>query len=114
MKTLPVETFEIAPANGLDAIQVFWVNVGFSQGHVVLTCWGSAWTAYFGGMSGQTIQEFFASADTPYLVTKLGITPHLKQGKRERVYLGRIIDAVKAWLEANRYTLSAAAKEGGE
>ncbi len=102
MKTLPVEAIEIALANGLDAIQVFWVNVGFSQGHVVITCWGSAWTAYFGGMSGQTIQEFFASADTPYLVTKLGITPQLKQGKREHAYLGRIIDAVKAELAGKK------------
>ncbi len=101
-KLLGVEAIEILPANGLDRIQAFWVNTAIGQGHVVLTCWGSAWTAYFGGMSGQTIQEFFANADTPYLVTKLGITPQLKQGKREHAYLGRIIDAVKAELAGKK------------
>lgn len=98
LKTLNIEAFEIPAAGSLDAIQVFWQDVGPGQGYVTITCWGSAWTCYFGGMSGQTIREFFASCDTGYLTTKLGITQHLKQGKKDHAYLGRIIEAIQAAL----------------
>ncbi len=82
--------------SNLDPIEVFWHNMGPGRGSVTITCFGSAWTAYFGAMGDdRTIQQFFARADTGYLVTKLGITPQLKQGKRHDAYLGRIIEAVK-------------------
>ena len=90
---------EITGAPSLDPIQVFWRDAGESQGYVTITCYGSAWTAYFGGMCGDTIEQFFARADTGYLVTKLGITPHLKATKRDHAYLARIIEAVKESLK---------------
>lgn len=98
MRKLSVEAFEIPAAGSLDAIQVFWQDVGPGQGYVTITCWGCAWACYFGGMSGQTIRQFFASCDTDYLTNKLGITQHLKQDKRGRAYLGRIVEAVQGAL----------------
>jgi hypothetical protein len=88
----------ILGAEALDPIEVFWMDYGLGRGSVTITCYGSAWTSYFGGMGEKTIQEFFAMADRYYLFTKLGITPQLKQGRAHQVYLIRIIDAVKASL----------------
>jgi hypothetical protein len=95
IELIRADAFRIISAPALDPIQVFWVDSGPSAGSVTITCYGSAWTAYFGAMGGRTIREFFADADTGYLTTKLGITPQLKQGKRHDAYLGRIIDAIK-------------------
>lgn len=83
---------------GLDPIHVFWLDVAPSAGYVTIICFGQAWTAYFGAMNGKAIREFFADCDVNYMVTKMGITPALKQGKREHAYLGRIIGAVRVAL----------------
>lgn len=100
MSTVPVECWKIAEGNGLDEIHVFWMDVAPGKGYVTIICYGDAWTAYFGGMGNGTIREFFASCDTVYMVTKMGITMDLKQRKRDHAYLGRIIDAVKGALVA--------------
>lgn len=88
----------IPERNGLDTIIVYWYDCGPNQGHVTITCWGSAWTAYFGGMSAGSIQEFFKRVDALYLVNKLGIASTLKAGRKYDKYLERIILAIKAVL----------------
>lgn len=97
---VPCCCWEIPESNGLDRIHAFWMNVGPGQGYVTIICYGQAWTAYFGGMGDRTIQQFFAMADTSYMVTKMGITPALKQSKKNDAYLGRIIDAVRKSVRA--------------
>lgn len=42
--------------DGLDTITVFWRNWEPGKGEVTIYCYGSAWTAYFGAMAGNTIQ----------------------------------------------------------
>jgi len=96
---IPVEAILITGAHGLDPIHVYWQNVEPGKGYVTITCFGSTWTAYFGGMNGMTIQEFFAEVDVGYLVGKMGITPQLKSTKRDDAYLGKIIRAVKEFLK---------------
>lgn len=98
MTPINVEAVEIPEGGGLDTIQVFWSDVAPGKGHVTITCYGCAWTAYWGGMGGRTIRQFFADADTHYLITKLGITPLLKQRKADHAYLGRIIKAIQGAL----------------
>jgi hypothetical protein len=95
-----VELLEIPEKDGLDAINVYWHNVGPGKGYVTITCWGSAWTSWFGGMGDRTIQQFFAAGHVGYFVNKLGITQHLKQSKRNEAYLARIIVAVKEALKS--------------
>lgn len=95
-----VEVSIVPPAADLDEVVVYWRNLSLGKGHVTVTCWGNAWTGYFGGMGERTIQQFVAGADTSYLVNKLGITPHLKQTKRDHAYLARVINAVKKTLPA--------------
>jgi len=92
---LEVQFEELPPANGLDTIHVYWRDIGPAQGSVVIECWGCAWACYWGGMPASTVREFFARADVHYLVTKLGITPLLKQRKRDHDYLARIVGAIK-------------------
>lgn len=93
--TPPELHFEEIHAPGMDTINVYWHDVGEGQGHVTITCWGCAWTCYFNSMPEKTIRQFFAAADVDYLVTKLGITQHLQQRKRDFVYLEKIVTAVR-------------------
>lgn len=95
-----ITLLEIPEQDGLDSIRVYWHNVGVGKGYVTIVCWGCAWNSYFGGMSGQAIEQFFAGADTSYLASKLGNTAWLKQTKKHEVYLARLIYAVKAALVA--------------
>jgi hypothetical protein len=90
----------ITDVDGLDPIHVFWQNLMPGSGYCTICCYGSAWTVYFGGMAGRTIQQFFADADVDYLVGKLGITPHLKNTKRDQIYLAKIIRTVKRSLQS--------------
>ena len=98
MRLLPIETvaWKVIDAPGLDSIDVYWRECGRGCGAVTICCFGSAWTAYWGGMGDRTIKQFFLAADTSYLVNKLGITSELKARKCDLVYLGRIVDAIKA------------------
>lgn len=101
MKPLLVIGNRIPAEGSLDEISVFWCDLGPCQGSVTITCWGNAWTAYFGGMSGMTIREFFENAPTNYLVSKLGISQVLARRKQNDKYLARIIDRVKLALGAD-------------
>lgn len=95
MKPCPVVAFEIPAAGALDAITVFFQDFVPGKGRVLIECYGSAWTAYFGSMDGRTIRQFFVECGADYLVSKLGITPELKQSKRAHAYLRRIIKTVQ-------------------
>ncbi len=95
MKPIKVEAYEIPASGSLDAIHVFWYNIAPGIGHATITCWGLAWTCYFGAMGTDTIQGFFVEAGTDYLINKLGPA---RQPKKDSAYLGRIIDAVKTAL----------------
>lgn len=68
------------------------------RGSVTITCFGSAWTCYFGAMSGKTIREFFSECGADYLTSKFGCSEVLKRGKREEKYPRRVIEAVKGAL----------------
>lgn len=86
---------EIPASDGLDSIQVYWRDVGEGQGHVTITCWGCAWTCYFGGMSGKTTRQFFGAVSVDYMAGKLGNAQHLQQRRRDVAYLERIVSAIR-------------------
>lgn len=92
---ISVDAIYLTEVPGLDPIHVFWQNLELGQGYCTILCHGSAWTVYFGAMNGQTIQEFFAEADTTYMAGKMGKTDALK---RDIVWLRKIIEAVKKYL----------------
>jgi len=95
-KPIPVSGILISDPE-LDPITVFWQDFEPGRGAVTITCWGNAWTCYFGAM-GMTIGEFVAMADIGYLISKLARYQNLKDRKREEKCLTRIVVAIKASL----------------
>jgi hypothetical protein len=93
------ETVLIPPTGSLDSITVFWQNFGIGKGQITLVCWGSAWTAYFGGMGDDTIQQFFTQAGSYYLAGKLMSAQWQTHTKTHEKYIVRLCDAVKAHMK---------------
>ncbi len=108
--TLPprIQVTHIPESPGLDSITVYWEDFSPGRGQITITCFGSAWTSWFGGMTAQnTIKQFVAAVSVSYLVDKLGRTPHLYQRKKDLAYLTRVVSAVKGslWEEEKAGTL---------
>jgi hypothetical protein len=97
VKARIVASFEISDIPALDPVRVHLEDLKPDAGRITVDCYGSAWTAYFGSMSGDTIAQFVSRADTDYLVTKL-FSEFSKRTKREEAYLTRLVNAVKAVL----------------
>jgi hypothetical protein len=90
-----VEAVVIKDIQGLDPIHVYWVDVVPGVGYCTITCYGAAWTCYFGAMGGRSIKQFFAAADVSYLANAMSHKPHLKEQMKHLVYLKKIVQAVK-------------------
>ena len=93
LKFESVEAFTIYDTSKLDPILVVTQNHDAGSGTIVVTCYGCAWTAWFGGMGDSLIADFVSGVDADYLAGKL----HATMGKfttREKAYLTRIAQAV--------------------
>jgi len=55
----------------LDPVHVFIEDIGKGQGRITITCYGKAWSCYWGGMGTDSISEFFCSCNEQYLTEKL-------------------------------------------
>jgi hypothetical protein len=91
--------------NRLDPIRVMTEDYEPGKGRITITCYGRAWTAYWGGMSGKTVSQFFTSCDACYLLGNL--SNGLKNTKAEDAYLIRIIEAVQAGLRKQAAVVAA-------
>lgn len=89
---ISVDAVYLTDVPGLDPIHVFWQNVEPGKGYCTITCYGSAWTVYFGAMNGQAIQKFFTEGDVDYLTGKMSPP---KSTRLNQVYLKKVIEAVK-------------------
>lgn len=92
-----------APGLGmLDPITVITRTIRPGVGSLTITVYGRAWTAYWGAMGVNTVEEFIAGCDADYLEGCLvrGSIQGLKKGERNRRdYLIDVITAVKSALE---------------
>lgn len=61
----------ITDIDRLDPITVFVEDIAPGKGIVTITCYGEAWTAYWGSIGDMTIKEFFCSCDEHYIANKL-------------------------------------------
>ncbi len=60
----------------LDPVKVFLEDLGKSRGQITITCFGEAWTSYWGGMGEDTkIIDFFLSCDEHYIAKNLSRIP---------------------------------------
>jgi hypothetical protein len=55
----------------LDPITVFLEDIESRKGRITIRCYNKAWTAYWGGMGDQTIDQFFCSCDEHYIAKNL-------------------------------------------
>lgn len=60
-------TKRIIKSDGLDPVIVITDDIEPGKGSIVITCYGKAWTAYWGGMGDKTVVEFFRSCTDDYL-----------------------------------------------
>ncbi len=90
-----IDLVVVPRSDGLDEIRVYFENIEEGKGYVTFICWGSAWTAYFGGMGKETIQQFFASCGSDYLINKILDYNWQKTTKRHENYLQRLIEVVQ-------------------
>lgn len=94
-----LKLLQIPEQNGLDQINVYWHDVRPGQGYVTITCWGAAWTAWFGAMGDVTIEQFFISSGPDYLVNKLIPVQWMRSTKKLENYLTRIVRAIQEALK---------------
>ena len=100
IQALDVNAIEICGSENLDPIKVYWEDFGERRGQVTITCWGEAWTAYWGAMPELTIREFFLKADVDYIANRLQGAQFQKHTAGHMTYLKRIVRAVKEAIAA--------------
>lgn len=92
----PVVQLHIEGARGLDPVDVLLENIEPGKGRITIRCFAQAWalTAYWGAMSGRTVEQFFTGCDAGYLLDNLtwGRQP---VKKKDEAYFLRIIAAVQ-------------------
>lgn len=99
--TAKVRMLSIENAAALDPVDVFIVNYAPGKGRITIRCWDRAWTCAWFAMGGLSIEQFFIDADRDYILNNIsthGLRVDAK--KRERDYVGRIVDAVKRALSS--------------
>lgn len=62
------ETYNLTELDGLDPVTAYVTNYEAGKGKIVVTCFNKAWSAYWGGMSGMSLQNFFLSCDNDYIL----------------------------------------------
>ena len=76
----------------LDPVMVCYSDTAPGQGRIVVECYGSAWSAWWGSM-GTDIEAFVASVNADYLTGALAPTCRTMT-RKESAYLKRIAEVV--------------------
>lgn len=71
IKTEKVTKLVLSKIDRLDPVTVFAEDICPNQGKITITCYGEAWTAYFGSIGDSGIADFICSCDESYLAGKL-------------------------------------------
>lgn len=66
-----VNKIVLSKIDRLDPVTVFTEDFTRGQGQITITCYGKAWTAFWGAIGDQTIAEFFCDCDIDYIAEKL-------------------------------------------
>ena len=90
----PARAAIIRDAPSLDPIMVILRDVAPGQVQVVITCYGDAWTAYWGATGDRNALDMLRTCDLDYLSGRFW-PQHERRTKRREEYLQRILMAVK-------------------
>ena len=106
LEDFKAECFEIRNVPALDPVAVYVRDMGMQRGHITVTCFGAAWTAYFGAMGCDSVEEFISKVSGEYLCNKTA--PPSNQTKAQEKYRRRVkdavIEAIAARQKANQVT----------
>lgn len=93
-ESLTIYEAKMPPGKGtLDPINVILRDF-CGQGQIIVECYGSAWSHWFGAIGDSKLREFIAGCDEYYLATKLTSTTTRATTKREESYVQHIARAV--------------------
>ena len=93
-----VQLLTITDVPGLDTIRVYLEDYEPGRGRITISCYGRAWTAYWGGMYQATLKQFVPSCGADYIRDNLvrGMEQRMARTlKAENAYLLRVVEAVQ-------------------
>jgi hypothetical protein len=99
-ESVEFKTITIYDIDCLDPVTVHTRSIPKGTGQITITCFGKAWTAWFGSIGDNTVEEFVSNAGNDYLAGKF--FSQGKQLKKDEVYLCRILDAVRETFKSQR------------
>lgn len=71
IETSQITKVALTEVEGLDTITVILENFEPGKGKIIIECWGKSWSSYWGGMSGDPVEDFFCRCDQHYLAGNL-------------------------------------------
>lgn len=97
--SLGVARYRIESAPGLDPITVYVENHASGQGRMVVTCYASAWTAFWGAMGADTtLEQFVASCNPEYVADNMVWGTDTRKSNRK--YADKVAAAVVAFFKS--------------
>jgi hypothetical protein len=97
IEPITVEAFTIYDAPALDPVLVMLQDFGGGSGRLLIECFGSAWSAYWGAMGDNGVRGFVCKCSADYLANRLWPSKQ-RRTKNEYAYLTRLVEAVQAAL----------------
>lgn len=91
------ETFRLSGLTRLDPIVVTLIDVAPGAGILTISCYGQAWTSYWGAMGERRVEQFVRECSIDYIVNKL--TPGDRWAKNKQAYLRLVVGEVKAGID---------------
>jgi hypothetical protein len=96
-----VTRYRIEDAPGLDPVTVYVENCEPGKGRMVVTCYASSWTAFWGAMGADTpLEQFVASCSPEYVADNMVWGADTK--KSTRVHADKVAAAVVAFFKNQR------------
>lgn len=95
-----VKVFTVFDAPKLDAVTVVLQDVGPGCGRLVVECFGSAWSGYWGAMGDRDLTGFLLDCHPEYIAGRMHSNDR-KMKRSEESYLLRIVEAVHSALRSN-------------
>lgn len=68
VEKMDVLAFTVTGAERLDPVRVMIENIEPGRGLITITCFGKSWNASWGGMGGDTVEEFVKRVSNGYLI----------------------------------------------
>jgi hypothetical protein len=101
IEQINARSIRILELQGLDPITVVICNAGVGKGMLIIECYGRAWSAWWGAMDVDTVEQFVTDVATPDYITnclvrgnRSVVTSTKAQAVDDR-YVERIVAAVQ-------------------